>query len=182
MTSMHCVCIDPKKVILDGVQLATLSQGEDMLKELYRQHVSDYPKFFKMDGLCKLGFMASELLLEAEGAERFTPREDRAVVLVGSHASQCSDEAFTATISREWFPSPAVFVYTLPNIVTGEIAMRNHYYGETAYYVLPTKNWEGVEQLIRTVMTDNSIRSVMGGWIDYKGKDNFEANIQLWKN
>ena len=77
--------------------------------------------------------MASELLLQAEGAERFVPREDRAVVFFNRSASLQADTAYQATIQDpdNFYPSPAAFVYTLPNIVTGEIAIRNKYFGET---------------------------------------------------
>ena len=42
---------------------------------------------------------------------------------------------FQETIQHadSYYPSPALFVYTLPNIVTGEIAIRNKYYGETSF-------------------------------------------------
>lgn len=36
---------------------------------LYREFAGDYPKFFKMDALCKLGFIAAELLLRDIPAE-----------------------------------------------------------------------------------------------------------------
>ena len=112
-----------------------------MLVELYREYVKDYPKFFKMDTLSRLGFMAAELLLQAEGAERFVPREDRAVILANRSASIKNDKDYLETISEgNYYPSPALFVYTLPNIVTGEIAIRNKYLGETAFYVLDNPN------------------------------------------
>ena len=53
------------------------------LTDFYREKVGDYPKFFKMDTLCKLGFLLGELIAREE-PDRFTPREDRAV-LVFSH-------------------------------------------------------------------------------------------------
>ena len=154
------------------------------LKELYLRHVGDYPKFYKMDPLCRLGLVATELLLQAEGEERFTPRSDRAVLLVGRSASIVSDRAFQQTIQdpAACYPSPSVFVYTLPNIVAGEIAMRNHYHGETAYYVLPELDWQRIEQLVAHLLADPAVRSVVGGWIDYEDNEHFEAKLKIWKN
>ena len=99
------------------------------------------PKFYKMDPLCRLGFVASELLLQAEGDRRDTPRDDRAIILFNRSSSIQADEAYQASIqdAEDYFPSPAAFVYTLPNIVTGEIAIRNHYQGETSFYILFVK-------------------------------------------
>ena len=54
--------------------------GNTSLTGLYAEKVGNYPKFFKMDTLSKLGFLATELLLEGE-ADRFISREDRAVLL-----------------------------------------------------------------------------------------------------
>lgn len=155
----------------------------DMLKALYRTHVGDYPKFYKMDPLCRLGFLASELLLQAEaeteGLPRFTEREDRAVVLVGRSASVCADRAYQETIrsAEEFFPSPAAFIYTLPNIVTGEIAMRNHYHGETTYLLQETP--ADVRRLLTQVLRAPGTHSVLGGWIDIANTDTFSANMYI---
>ena len=43
------------------------------LTDLYRQWAGDYPKFFKMDTLSKLGFLLAEMLVHDE-PERFTLR------------------------------------------------------------------------------------------------------------
>ena len=104
----------------------------DELVELYRKEVGDYPKFFKMDPLSRLGFIASELLLKK------APKADYGVLLFNRSSSMVDDIAFQQTIHdrANWFPSPALFVYTLPNIVTGEIAIRNHFLTETNFMVL----------------------------------------------
>lgn len=109
-----------------------LSPTAEELVELYRREVGDYPKFFKMDPLSRLGFMATELL------KKQVPTADYGVLLFNRSSSMADDLAFQATIQDKdnWFPSPALFVYTLPNIVTGEIAIRNHYQTETNFMVL----------------------------------------------
>ena len=109
-----------------------LSPTTEELVDLYRSEVGDYPKFFKMDPLSRLGFMATELL------KKQAPTADYGVLLFNRSSSMADDLAFQATIQDRdnWFPSPALFVYTLPNIVTGEIAIRNHYQTETNFMVL----------------------------------------------
>ena len=128
MTKKQWVKITPERVILNGEPLITTAQGAALLTEIYRSRVNDYPKFFKMDELSKLGFIASELLLQAEG-DRHQDSEDRAVILFNRSSSVTNDRKYQDTIQRpdDYFPSPALFVYTLPNIVTGEIAIRNGY-------------------------------------------------------
>ena len=125
----HRVSISPKGVIVDGTPLSIEQGTNGLLTNIYKQKISEYPKYYKMDGLCRLGFVASELLLQAEGNVRFNECYDRAVVLFNRSSSISSDKKFLESIQdkENYFPSPSVFVYTLPNIVTGEIAIRNHY-------------------------------------------------------
>ena len=170
--------------MLNGQRVAngTLT-GEKRLVELYRQYVKDYPKFFKMDTLSRLGFIAAELLLQAEGAERFVPREDRAVILANRSASIKNDKDYMETISEgNYYPSPALFVYTLPNIVTGEIAIRNKYLGETAFYVLDKP--EQLTPIIETTLNaDSGLQSAIAGWCECSDANSFYAKLQIiWKN
>ena len=177
----YFVIITPDTVKLNGVDLAHAEQGSALLTELYRTHVGDYPKFFKMDTLSKLGFVASELLLKDEGGERFVPREDRAVVLFNRTASLQADTNYQATIQdpANFFPSPAAFVYTLPNIVTGEIAIRNKYYGETSFLVMEQCDLQIMARQLMNAFSDPMTQSILGGWLDCTDENHFEARLFL---
>ena len=167
--------------MLNDKPLAHNEKGAALLTELYRSHIGDYPKFFKMDTLSKLGFVASELLLQAEGKPRFEPCEDRAVVLFNRSASLQADTAYQATIQdpENFFPSPAAFVYTLPNIVTGEIAIRNKYFGETLFIVLPEHDPQIMAQQLQNAFLDPMTTSIIGGWLDCTDEDHFEAELYI---
>jgi 3-oxoacyl-[acyl-carrier-protein] synthase-1 len=173
--------ITTEGISLNGHPVETSGVGADMLNEAYRHYVNDYPKFFKMDGLSKLGFLASELLLQQLDEERFVPREDRAMVLFNRSGSIEADRHYQSTISDadNFFPSPSVFVYTLPNIVTGEIAMRNHYHGETSFYIIDEKNDDLMKQTLGASFADIKTKSMIGGWIDYQDDSHFEADIYI---
>ena len=177
----HEVYITPNEVSVDGQALTHSEKGSALLTELYRAHVGDYPKFFKMDTLSKLGFVASELLLQAEGAPRFEPREDRAVVFFNRSASLQADTAYQETIqdSDNFYPSPAAFVYTLPNIVTGEIAIRNKYYGETSFIVLEHYDEGIMARELQNAFHDPMTRSILGGWLDCTDENHFEAKLYI---
>lgn len=177
----HSVIITPNTVMVDGNPLAHNEKGAALLTELYRKHVGDYPKFFKMDTLCKLGFVASELLLQAEGEPRFVPREDRAIILFNRNASLQADTAYQATIQNpdNFFPSPAAFVYTLPNIVTGEIAIRNKYYGETSFLVIEDNDESIISRQLMNAFQDKKTMSILNGWVDCFDEDHFEAQLFL---
>lgn len=143
--------------------------GSD-LTALYRAEVGDYPKFFKMDTACKLGFLLAERLAEQP---RFTPREDRAVLMFSTCGSLCNDRHYEETV-RE-FPSPSLFVYTLPNIITGEIAIRNKFEGETSAYVLERFDPETFVTLVEQAFQDAVTESAVCGWVDVRADDDFTA-------
>ena len=142
------------------------------LADLYREHVGDYPKFFKMDTASKLGFLLAELLVK-EDPDRFVPREDRAVLVFSRFGSLADDRNFAA--SMEELASPALFVYTLPNTVTGEIAIRNKYAGETSAYVLEAFDPDQILNQICLAFQDRDTRSVLAAWIDCPNDSEWNA-------
>ena len=177
----HQVYISPNEVKVDGKALAHNEKGSALLTELYRNNIGDYPKFFKMDTLSKLGYIASELLLNIEGNRSFEPREDRAVILFNRNASLQADTHYQSTIQdpEHFFPSPAAFVYTLPNIVTGEIAIRNKYFGETSFIVIDDYDEQIIMKNLDIAFQDPVTTSIIGGWVDCSDEEHFEARIFL---
>lgn len=162
----------PGMTILDGNTISTLP-----LNELYRQFVGDYPKFFKMDSLCKLGFLASELLLGSLSAEQ---KENASIILFNKNGSLISDRNYQQTISdSNFFPSPALFVYTLANIITGEIAIRHKIYGETSFYILPNKDEEVMERIVKNIFLTSHPTFVLTGWVDYENGNEYLAEIKI---
>lgn len=182
-TTTHRVVITPQELTLDGEELIESSGAQDFLTSIYKRYIDDYPKFYKMDKLCRLGFVASELLLRAEGAPRFSACAGRAIVLFNHTSSILSDRRFIASIadSDNYYPSPSVFVYTLPNIVTGEIAMRNHYHGETSFYILAHQDQLLMEKILEVSFADEKTESIIGGWVDYQSDNDYKADIQIIK-
>lgn len=174
------IVITPDEAILNGQKLSTTKQGGALLTELYREKINDYPKFFKMDELCKLGFVASELLLQDCG-DRHEGTADRAIVLFNRTGSLCNDRNYQETINdmENFFPSPSLFVYTLPNIVTGEIAIRNHYYGETSFYVLDEDDPALIRSMAEEVILQGRAKSVICGWLDCEDKDHYLARLEV---
>lgn len=182
----HRVHITPQGIWLDGKVFAIDKEGKQssLLTALYKQIIGNYPKYYKMDGLCRLGFVASELLLKAERDEgSFTEdiNKTRAIVFFNRSSSIASDKKYLASIVEKdnYFPSPSVFVYTLPNIVTGEIAIRNGYHGETSFYILPHKNELLMQDIIETTFMDEQTTSILTGWLDYEDSEHFEADLYI---
>lgn len=176
----HKVRLTSDSVTLDGQVVPTQNKGRDMLTELYKKHVGDYPRYYKMDILSKVAFICSEMLLEAEG-NRDGHGEDRAVILFSHTASIASDRAFLRTITDGYYPSPSVFVYTLPNIAAGEIAIRNGYHGETAFYILPQKADDMINMIVEASFGDRGTQSAICGWINCDDENIFEAEVNILK-
>lgn len=188
-TTSHTIRITPEEVILDQRKLWERKEelGEQEGKEhhsllttLYKQMIGNYPKFYKMDGLSRLGFVASEILLNAEKGE--TDKE-RAIIFFNHSSSIASDRNYKESISdkNNYFPSPSIFVYTLPNIVTGEIAIRNHFHGETSFFILPDKDERLMEEILQASCRDDQSKSFLTGWIDYEDERHFEADLKIKK-
>ena len=178
----HSVKITPHSVIVDGKQIEVDAEADNLLTEIYKRYIGSYPKFYKMDRLSQLGFVASELLLSKE-TRRQGDKEtsSRAVVLFNHTSSLWVDREYTKSIAvgEDYFPSPSLFVYTLPNIVCGEIAVRNGYHAETSFYILPHKDEDMMQQVLTSTFLDHSLQSIVAGWIDYEDESHFEAEFKL---
>lgn len=188
-TTTHTIRITPEEVILDqrklweGKEELGEQEGKEhhsLLTTLYKQLIGNYPKFYKMDGLSRLGFVASEILLNAEKGE--TDKE-RAIIFFNHSSSIASDRNYKESINDKdnYFPSPSIFVYTLPNIVTGEIAIRNHFHGETSFFILPDKDKKMMEEILQASCRDDQSKSFLTGWIDYEDERHFEADLKIKK-
>ena len=156
-------------------RFAYIPAGTD-LTALYRERVGDYPKFFKMDLSSKLGFLLTEMLVGGD-PDRFEPLDDRAVLMMGRWGCLSNDRRYEQTVLE--FPSPALFVYTLPNVVTGEIAIRNKYRGETSAYVLDGPDFREIAALVRQAFSDRATRSAICGWLDARSEDDFAGYAVL---
>lgn len=152
------------------------------LAALYRAEVGGYPKFFKMDTLCRLGFLAVERLLQTirtQNPNFVLDSEHCAVILASRSASLKNDTDYQTTIAdrANYYPSPALFVYTLPNIVTGELAIRHHLYGETACYVLD--NPEQLDSIVQTTFAHSGSRQAIVGWVECPDATHYTATVKL---
>jgi len=138
------------------------------ITKYYRSLAVDYPKFFKMDGLSKLGFLASEIIFK-DDENRFVPREDVAMVCFNCSSSLDIDVQYQTTIrdNENYFPSPSLFVYTLPNIVTGEIAIRNSLFGETSFYICKKFDARQMVGTVKNAFLDKTVSAVLVAWIEH---------------
>lgn len=150
--------------------------AEAFLVEAYRKLKLGYPKFFKMDNLSKLGWLASEVLLQGkELKEKYKP-EEVSVVFANASSSLDADIKYFDTVKE--IASPALFVYTLPNIVIGEICIKNGFKGENAFFVFDKFEINFLQQYVQAMMQQNSNKACIFGWVEIL-YDKYEAVLFL---
>jgi hypothetical protein len=173
----YCL-ISNSKVELNGKEIEIVSENNSWLNSIYYSLGIDYPKFFKMDNLSKAGFLASELIFREINFDRTIFHKDITIIGFNSSSSLDDDLIYQKTISDSdnFFPSPAVFVYTLANIVLGEIAIRNKIQGETSFYVIEKYDENLIQTYLNDVFTNNYVKGILCGWIDFL---NGNCNVKL---
>jgi hypothetical protein len=139
----------------------------DYLTTLYRHYEFEYPKFFRMDNLCKLAFVTAELLLRDRDIKRRYD-SDIALVLSNGASSIDTDLRYASTFSDKaaYFPSPALFVYTLPNVMIGELCIRHKVMGENALFISEEFDPYSLCDYIDMAFRLESMESCITGWVD----------------
>ena len=129
-----------------------------------------YPKFHKMDNLAKLGFLAAEHLLAGFDLRGAGVADRTGIVLANATSSLDTDLRFAAQL-RQGLASPALFVYTLPNIVVGELCIRHGITGENLLLVADHYDAAAQVAYVTNLFADNRLDRCLGGWIDLFGQE-----------
>jgi hypothetical protein len=140
------------------------SNAKDFLLSIYNHFDIKYPKFYKMDNLSKLGWLACEVLLTGSLEQSMYKPDEVGIILANANSSLDTDLKYFES-TRE-FASPSLFVYTLPNIVLGEICIRNHFKGENAFFVQETFDADFIEQYVDNLINNNILQACICGWVD----------------
>lgn len=137
------------------------------LSDLYKHIEMTYPKFHKMDSLCKLGIIASEILLKKSNITQKYNLNKIGIVMSNAASSIDTDRQHQLSINdkNNYFPSPAVFVYTLPNIVIGEIAIKHKITGENAFLISEKFNAQQLISYSHSLFNDNT-DALLLGWLE----------------
>jgi hypothetical protein len=163
--------IDGGVVFKDGQRIFE-NKGADVnnfLLSVYQHFQLNYPKFYKMDNLSKLGWLSSEILLK-DGFKKNNYRpEEIGVVLANSNSSLDNDIKYFDSVKD--IASPSLFVYTLPNIVIGEICIRNYFKGEHAFFIRDAFDAGFIEQQVKYLLDNHILKACICGWADILEQD-----------
>jgi hypothetical protein len=155
-------------------------QPASFFMKLYRHFEINYPKFHKMDNLCKLGFLVSELLLRDKNINRRYTKEDTGLVLFNAASSVDADRNHQLSIydRSAYFPSPSVFVYTLANIVIGEICIRHKFFGEGTFFIEEKFNAQRMYSYVKQLFDDGIVQCCLTGWLELN-RDHYDGILYL---
>jgi len=156
--------IENGSISVNGTRVfdASAANVSDFLKDGLRHFGIQYPKYFKMDNLSKLAFLGSELLLQDN------PDPKTALLFANSSSSLDTDVVYQESIAdkEHYFPSPAVFVYTLPNICLGEISIRHQLKTENSFFIFGAFNPDFFIGYAQNLIETGKAKHVLCGWTE----------------
>lgn len=162
----RCVTLHNKNVCLNGNSVFEPEKGlpmKEFLVEWYKNTGISYPKFHKMDNLSKTGFLGCELLLNDVVID---DNLNTGIYFTNRSSSLDTDFSFQTTIGPDYFPSPSLFVYTLPNIVIGEICIRHKLFGENTFFSDSQYNPDRYLAFLNESFNELKMSQAIIGWIE----------------
>ncbi|RYG29416.1 MAG: 3-oxoacyl-ACP synthase, partial [Chitinophagaceae bacterium] len=99
-------------------------------------------------------------------------KENTALLFANSSSSLDTDITYQSSISNKenYFPSPAVFVYTLPNICLGEISIRHQLKTENSFFIFGAFNPEFMLGYAQNLLQTQKAEHVLCGWTELLGE------------
>ena len=170
----NSVIIRNSKVFRNHQLILEADPGNELskfLKKIYKDQELRYPKFFKMDKLSKLGYLGTEMLTNGN-------IQDKETALVFANSASCleTDEAYAESMNE--FPSPSLFVYTLPNIMLGEISIRHQLRSENVFFVSEEFDPGLFVDYVRSLFQQGKTENVLCGWVNLHNND---YDVFLWE-
>jgi hypothetical protein len=174
--------INPKKITINGEESFDLTEEtlDKSLVQAYNLLGLNYLKFFKMDSLSKLAILATEALLKETTFYSPNEKKDVSVILANASSSVVTDRNYQETINdpANYFPSPSLFVYTLPNICIGEICIKHKIYGENVFLIHQQFDAATLHFYVNELFEKQKTQHCITGWIE-SNPDSFEAFLLL---
>ena len=178
---LRTVEVSPEGLTIDNQAVSVENTGTELVSEIYRKYLSANSRFYKMDMYSRLAYVATGLVSKdsLDGCEA----EDIAIYLFTLNGSVLADRKHLSTFvkSEEYYPSPVLFINTLPNIVLGEIAAKNGIKGESSLIMLPEYNKEIIENILSATLSTTNPAIMICGWVDCDTENSFSAKLKLLK-
>lgn len=122
--------------------------------------------------------MAADLILKTSEIQP-QPEQDIALVFSNKGGSIDTDRRHQESLdSPDGIASPAVFVYTLPNICMGEISIKHRLFSENSFFIFNRFNAPHLYNYAEYLLDAEKAEKVLCGWVDFDGEE-FEAFMYL---
>ncbi len=184
--SSYCL-IRKKRIILNGKKIIEHDVGAsfpDFLSSVYKTFGSEYPRFYKMDLLCKFGFLTTNFLVDSGKRLKPYKSDQVAMVVSNSQSSLETDIKYLETIADKsnYYPNPGLFVYTLPNLLIGEISIKYNIKGESIFFVSQRPDFDNLYSYAISLLNDSAAKAVIFGWVDLDSNHDYESALFLVEN
>lgn len=167
LVSVRTVEISDGKISVDGnlVFESETSDFQVFIREAFKLRGESNLKFYKMDDFCKLGYVASAWAFD--GLEY--GEEECGIILSGRYGCLDTDIKHQEIIDAEGdsSASPAVFVYTLPNVVAGEISIRHHVKGENTWFWSEDETMSDIREYAVLAAQSQNLKYCVIGHLDF---------------
>ena len=168
--------IENQSIAIDGRLVFSAAEADfsSFSKAAFKNCDSSYPKFYKMDALSKLAFLAAEYLLQDVDSK------GTALLLANRSGSMDTDVAHQKSIQNveDFYPSPATFVYTLANICAGEISIRHQLQTENAFFIAENYDSNMMLTYSNYLLQSGRAAKVLCGWVEFFD-ENYKAVLYL---
>ena len=172
MITAHCK-INNKEIALNQNVVYRTSTPDLPLNKFLREASKglniSYPKLRKMDSMCQAAVIAVECIARDQAFGERYDRSSTGILLCNQSASLYTDINYQKSLSS--FPSPGLFVYTLPNIAVGEIAIRNGIQGENAFFVQDQFDASFFSNYTQLLMENEGVDCCLVGWLEANPDD-----------
>jgi hypothetical protein len=175
--------IKPNNIWVNGQQLVDLGIHESLEKSLVQSYHLlglNYLKFFKMDNLSKLAILAADCIFKDTELNNTDVKGNTAVVFANASSSLVTDANYQQTINdpANYYPSPSLFVYTLPNIAIGEICIKHKIYGENVFLISRKFDADVLYFHVNEIFERTDTQNCIAGWVECNEKT-YEAFLFL---
>ncbi len=173
--------IDIKEIASITIEKQYDIEFAESIKREYKGLNDSNLKFFKMDNLSKLGYVASCKLLK--GIDLTDISQSRVGVILANRSSSLDTDIKHQSIvdaKLEEGASPAVFVYTLANIVAAEISIKHKFQGELMFFVNENKCMDYLYNYSKDLINRDICDAVLYGWCELLQND-YNLELKLIK-
>ena len=174
--------LNPERLEIDGrTEMLAADSDKTFVTEIYKARLSDNARFYKMDLFSRMVYVATGLLVKDRIADVLP--ESVSMILFNRSSSIVADRHHISTYCKkeEFYPSPSVFINTLPNVVMGEIAAKYMIKGETTFIILPDRNCEQIDRIVSSSIAASDETMMVTGWVDCTDDGKYEADLKLIK-